>query len=103
MFCRRYSSWWPRGQTSSRLEFEVASVKAVDSSKLDNPIQMNIGTVRHEQVTFGTATLNDCIRFAYDIASDVHIAGADWIKSTQFLYDVVAKALRVHRASSFRV
>src|SRR5579872_5117464 len=72
-------------------QFEVASVKPVDSSKLGNAIQMNIGTVRHEEVTFGNATLNDCIRFAYAMASDAQIAGPDWITSMQFLYDVVAK------------
>jgi uncharacterized protein (TIGR03435 family) len=52
---------------------------------------MNLGTVRREEVTFGNATLNDCIRFAYGIGSDAQIAGPDWIKSKQFLYDVVAR------------
>ena len=72
-------------------QFEVASVKPVDRSKLGNAIQMNIGTVRREQVTFGNAMLNDCIRFAFGMASDAQIAGPDWIKSMEFLYDVVAK------------
>ena len=66
------------GQTP---QFEVASVKPVDVSKLGNAIQMNIGTVRHEQVTFGNATLNDCIRFAYGMGSDAQIVGSDWIRS----------------------
>lgn len=79
------------GQDSSRPEFDVASVKPVDFSKLGDAIPMNIGTVRREEVTFGNAALNDCIRFAYDLASDAQIAGPDWIKSKQFLYDVVAK------------
>jgi len=69
----------------------VASVKPVDFSKLGDAISMNIGTVRREEVTFGNATLNDCIRFAYDMGSDAQIVGPDWIKSKQFLYDVVAK------------
>jgi uncharacterized protein (TIGR03435 family) len=73
-------------------EFEVASVKQVDISKLGDLISMNIGTIRHEQVTFDNATLNDCIRFAYGIASDVQIAGPDWIRSKQFLYTIDAKA-----------
>jgi len=72
-------------------QFEVASVKPVDRSKLGNAIQMNIGTVRREEVTFGNAMLNDCIRFAYGMASDTQIAGPDWIKSLEFLYDVIAK------------
>jgi uncharacterized protein (TIGR03435 family) len=72
-------------------QFEVASVKPVDRSKLGNSIPMNIGTVRREEVTFGNAMLNDCIRFAYGMASDAQIVGPDWIKSMEFLYDVIAK------------
>ena len=79
------------GQDPPRPEFEVASVKAVDLSTLGDAISMNIGTVRREEVTFGNATLNDCIRFAFGMASDAQIAGPDWIKSKEFLYDVVAK------------
>src|SRR6202167_6159647 len=77
------------GKSQQSPKFEVASVKRVDNSKLGDAISMNIGTVRHEEVTFGNATLNDCIRFAYDMASDAQIAGLDWIKSKQFLYDIV--------------
>jgi uncharacterized protein (TIGR03435 family) len=80
------------GQDRTRPEFEVASVKPVDLSKLGDAISMNLGTVRREEVTFGNATLNDCIRFAYNIASDAQIAGPGWIKSKQFLYDIVAKS-----------
>jgi uncharacterized protein (TIGR03435 family) len=76
------------GQTPP--QFEVASVKAVDISKLGDAISMNIGSVRNGQVTFGNATLRDCIRFAYGIASDAQIAGPDWIKSKRFLYDIIA-------------
>lgn len=80
------------GQAQSHPEFEVASVKPVDLSKLGDAISMNIGTVRREEVTFGNATLNDCIRFAYGMASDAQIAGPDWIKSKEYLYDIVAKS-----------
>jgi uncharacterized protein (TIGR03435 family) len=79
------------GQDRPRPQFEVASVKPVDLSTLGDAISMNIGTVRREEVTFGNATLNDCIRFAYGMASDAQVAGPDWIKSKQFLYDIVAK------------
>jgi len=78
-------------QNQTRPEFEVASVKPVDLSKLGDAISMNLGTVRREEVTFGNATLNDCIRFAYNVASDAQIAGPDWIKSKEVLYDVVAR------------
>jgi uncharacterized protein (TIGR03435 family) len=79
------------GQGQPRPEFEVASVKPVDITKLGNAISMNIGTVRREKVTFGNATLNDCIRFAFRMGSDAQIVGPDWIKSKRFLYDVVAR------------
>jgi uncharacterized protein (TIGR03435 family) len=72
--------------------FDVASVKAVDLSTLGDAINMNIGTVRREEVTFGNATLNDCIRFAFDMGSDAQIEGPDWIKSKRYLYDIDAKA-----------
>jgi uncharacterized protein (TIGR03435 family) len=81
------------GQDRPRPEFEVASVKPVDLSKLGDTISMNIGTVRREEVTFGNATLNDCIRFAYGMPSDAQIAGPDWIKSKEYLYDIVAKGV----------
>jgi len=79
------------GQGLTRPEFEVATVKPVDVSKLGNAISMNLGSVLREEVTFGNATLNDCIRFAYNIASDAQISGPDWIKSKEVLYDIVAR------------
>jgi uncharacterized protein (TIGR03435 family) len=81
------------GQAQSRPEFEVASVKMVDNSTLGDSINMNIGTVRGERVTFGNATLMDCIRFAYDMPSDAQITGPDWIRSKQLLYDIDARSL----------
>jgi len=78
-------------QAQSRVEFDVASVKTVDNSKLGDSFYMNIGSVRREEVTFGNATLNDCIRFAYGMASDAQILGPEWITSKQFLYDIDAK------------
>src|SRR3569833_1510164 len=79
-------------QAQSRPAFDVASVKVVDLSTLGDSINMNLGTVRNGEVTFGNATLNDCIRFAYGMASDAQISGPDWIKSKHFLYDIDAKA-----------
>jgi hypothetical protein len=75
-------------------QFQVASVKAVDLSKLSDLIQMNLGTVRHEEVTFENAKLNDCIRFAYGMASDAQIEAPDWVKSKRFLYTIDAKGPR---------
>jgi uncharacterized protein (TIGR03435 family) len=80
------------GQAQPRPAFDVASVKVVDLSTLGDSISMNLGTVRKEEVTFGNATLNDCVRFAYGIASDAQILGPEWIKSKRFLYNIDAKA-----------
>jgi uncharacterized protein (TIGR03435 family) len=72
-------------------QFEVATVKPVDKTKLGNSININLGTVRHEEITFGNVTLNECIRFAYDMASEEQITGLDWIKSRDYMYDIDAK------------
>jgi uncharacterized protein (TIGR03435 family) len=71
--------------------FEVATVKVVDKSKLGDRIVMNLGAVRHEELTFGNAALVNCIRFAYNMASDAQISGPDWVKNGEYLYDVDAK------------
>jgi uncharacterized protein (TIGR03435 family) len=72
--------------------FDAASVKPVDVSTLGDSISMNIGTVRNGEVTFGNATLNDCIRFAYGVASDAQISGPEWIRAKRYLYNIDAKA-----------
>jgi uncharacterized protein (TIGR03435 family) len=71
--------------------FDVASVKQVDISKLGDLVPINIASVRGQEITFGNATLGDCIRFAYGIAADAQIVGPDWIRSKRFLYDIDAK------------
>jgi uncharacterized protein (TIGR03435 family) len=80
------------GEAQLQPEFDVASVKPVDISKLGGLISMNIGSERGEEITFDNATLNDCVRFAYGVASNAQIDGPDWIRSKQFLYDIDAKA-----------
>src|SRR6185312_6866272 len=80
------------GQAQPHPVFDVESVKSVDLSTLGDSISMNLGTVRNGEVTFGNATLNDCIRFAYGIASDAQISGPEWIKSKRYLYNIDAKA-----------
>jgi uncharacterized protein (TIGR03435 family) len=75
----------------SQATFDVASVKQVDISKLGDSISMNIGTVRGSRLIFENVTLNDCIRFAYGVASNSQIQGPDWIRSKGFLYDIDAQ------------
>jgi len=75
----------------AQASFEVATVKVVDTSKFGDSFQINLGAVRHEEVTFGNAALVNCIRFAYNLASDEQIVGPDWIKSYPYFYDIDAK------------
>ncbi|HEY4362069.1 MAG TPA: TIGR03435 family protein [Bryobacteraceae bacterium] len=80
---------WAQAQEKPR--FEVATVKLVDVSKLGDLVTMNLGQVRHEELTFGNAALVNCIRFAYNLASDEQIVGPAWIKSFPYFYDIDAK------------
>jgi uncharacterized protein (TIGR03435 family) len=72
-------------------EFEVATVKSSPPPTGDL-ININVGTVRNGKVTFGNASLSDCLKFAYGIVSDEQIAGPDWIKSRAVRFDIVAQA-----------
>jgi len=80
-----------QSQKAAPSTFDVASVKRVDTSKLGDLTSTNIASVHGQEITFGNATLRDCIRFAYGIAADTQIVGPDWIRSKQFLYDIDAK------------
>jgi uncharacterized protein (TIGR03435 family) len=70
-------------------EFEVAAVKQSPPPEGDT-ININLGTVRNGRLTFANASLSDCLKFAYNIASDAQLAGPDWIKDARF--DIVAQA-----------
>ena len=72
-------------------EFEVATVRTSPPPPGDL-ININLGTVRNGKVTFGNASLSDCLKFAYGIVSDEQIAGPDWIKSKAVRFDIVAQA-----------
>ncbi len=75
---------------AQRPEFDVATVKIAHPE--GDRIDMNLGTIRNEHLTLTNATLSDCIKFAWTLASDAQLAGPDWIKSKEYLYDVVAEA-----------
>ncbi len=78
-------------QTARPLQFEAATVKAVAPSPPDQPININLGTIRNGRVTLNNVTLNDCIKFAYEIVSDAQIAGPDWIRSGDARYEIVGQ------------
>lgn len=74
-----------------RPQFEVASVKPGAPIPFGENININLGTIRNGTLTLTNATLNDCLRFAYEITSDNQIAGADWMREKSQRYDVIAK------------
>ena len=71
--------------------FEVASVKPSDPTPREL-ININLGTIRNGELTLGNATLTDCVKFAWSLASDDQVDGPDWIKSKNVRFDIAAKA-----------
>jgi uncharacterized protein (TIGR03435 family) len=71
-------------------QFEVATVKR-SSPPAGDRINMNLGNIRGGRLTLENATLGDCLKFAYSMTSDAQLLGPEWIRSKEFLFDVVAK------------
>jgi len=71
-------------------EFEVATVKRSPPPEGDL-ININLGSVRNGKVTFANASLTDCLKFAFDLASDAQISSPDWAKSKEVRFDIVAQ------------
>jgi len=76
---------------STAQTFEVASVKSSPSPTGDL-YNINLGTIKNDTLTFGNASLADCVRFAYGLTSDLQLSAPDWMKSKEVRYDIVAKA-----------
>jgi len=76
---------------AQRPAFDVASVK-VSPPAAGDTININLGTVRHGELTLGNATLVECVRFAYGLVSDDQVASPDWAKSRENRYDIIAKS-----------
>ena len=72
-------------------EFEVATLKQSPPPTGDL-ININLGRVLNNTVTFTNASLSDCLKFAYGIVSDAQLQGPDWIKSKAVRFDIVANA-----------
>lgn len=77
--------------TAAPPEFEVATVKQSPPPEGDL-IQINLGRLDHGKLTFGNASLSDCLKYAYGIASDAQLVGPEWIKSREVRFDIVAQA-----------
>lgn len=67
--------------------FDVATLKLSPPPEEDL-IYINLGTFRDGRLTMNNVTLNDVIKFAYELVSDDQLVGTDWNKSLRF--DIVA-------------
>ena len=71
-------------------QFEIATLKRSPPPEGDR-ININLGNVRNGMLTFANASLSDCLKFAYELASDYQLSGPDWIKSKEIRFDIVAQ------------
>jgi uncharacterized protein (TIGR03435 family) len=68
--------------------FEVATLKQAPPPQGNYPIVL--GAINDGRLNLTNVTLNDCVKFAYDLVSDEQVSGPDWIRSRDLLYDLVA-------------
>src|SRR3954454_22500082 len=76
-------------EPDSALSFEVASLKPVQPTP---PYPVVLGATLHGTAKLTNVTLAECLRFAFRITSNDQIAGPDWIKSNEALFEIVGKA-----------
>jgi uncharacterized protein (TIGR03435 family) len=69
--------------------FDVATLKVSPPPKGDS-FAINLGDFRNGRLTMTNVTLNDAIKFAYELPSDDLLVGPDWNSSVRF--DLVALA-----------
>jgi uncharacterized protein (TIGR03435 family) len=69
--------------------FEVATLKQSPPPQGDS-YNITLGAIKGDRLYLTNVTLNDCLKFAYDLVSDDQISGPDWIRSKALLYDIVA-------------
>ena len=68
---------------------DVATLKLSPPPKEDS-INIDLGTFRNGRLTMTNVTLNDAIKFAYELPSEDLLVGPDWNRSVRF--DIVALA-----------
>ena len=69
--------------------FELATVKSSPPPE-GNLINIDLGTFRDGRLYLTNVTLNDAIKYAYELVSDELLSGPDWGRTTRF--DIVAQA-----------
>jgi uncharacterized protein (TIGR03435 family) len=70
--------------------FETASVKLVPDTS--DEFRSVLGTAINGEVRLTNATLMECLRFAFGITNDFQIVGPDWMHSSEYRYNVTARA-----------
>lgn len=63
--------------------FEVATLKLSPPPE-GNRIVINLGAFRDGRLTLNNVTLNDAIKFAYEVVSDEQLVGPDWNGEVRF-------------------
>jgi len=76
-------------QAQDAPRFDVATLKVSPPPQGDS-FAINLGDFRNGRLTMTNVTLNDAIKFAYEIPSEDLLVGPDWNSSVRF--DVVALA-----------
>jgi uncharacterized protein (TIGR03435 family) len=69
--------------------FEIATVN-VSPPPVENLININLGSFQGGTLTFRNVTLNDVLKYAYELVSDDQLSGPAWIRETRF--DIAAQA-----------
>ena len=76
--------------TAPSARFDSASIQVLPESR--NEFRAVLGTAVQGEVRLTEATLMECLRFAYGISNNFQIVGPDWMHSTEYRFNVIAKA-----------
>lgn len=81
--------------------FEVATLKQAPPPQGDS-YNITLGAIKGDRLYPTNVTLNDCVKFAYDLVSDDQISGPDWIRSKALLTTSSPLCRRIRRMSRWR-
>ncbi len=68
--------------------FDVATVK-LSPPPVGNLININLGSYRGGQLSFNNVTMNDLVKYAFELVSNDQLTGPGWINETRF--DILAQ------------
>ena len=68
--------------------FDVATVK-LSPPPVGNSIMINLGALRGDQLSFDNVTMNDLVKYAFELVSNAQLTGPAWINETR--YNIIAK------------